>query len=94
MLVTLVHGVSGSTKQVKLGFSWTTLFFGCLPALFRGDLKWALIMFICNLVTCGISLIIFPFFYNKSYVKDLLEKGYKPADDAAYHVLKDKGIVA
>lgn len=64
-------------RTVKVGFSWTTLFFGCLVPLVRGDIKWALIMLLCSMLTCGISLLVFPFFYNRIYIKELQSKGYR-----------------
>ena len=67
------HGV---VKEVKKGFSWTMLFFGVFVPLVRGDWKWFLISMLAGLVTCGISWLIFPFFYNKIYLNELLEKGY------------------
>lgn len=93
---------SGGLKTVKVGFSWTTFFFGFFPALFRGDLKWATIMFITALVfgifTFGLGAwipgIIFSFIYNKMYIKELLEKGYRPADENAQTALQTKGIIA
>lgn len=66
----------GVTKEVKKGFSWTMLFFGVCVPLVRGDWKWFLISLLAGLVTCGISWLIFPFFYNKIYLNELLEKGY------------------
>lgn len=77
---------SGLVKEVKIGFSWTTLFFGLFVPLVRGDIKWALIMFgialLAGVPTCGIgsfiSNLVFAFIYNKLYVRDLLEKGYRP----------------
>lgn len=80
---------SGLTKTVKEGFSWTTLFFGCLPALFRGDLKWALIMFILAWISCGISWFIFPFVYNRLYINELIFKGYKMSRNTG---VKAKGL--
>lgn len=68
---------TGETVTAPIGFSWTTLFFGMWPALFRGDFKWGLIMFGLAVVTSGISLLVFPFLYNKLYVKNLLRNGYK-----------------
>lgn len=67
---------NGMTKVVPTGFSWTTLFFGCFPALFRGDWKWAIIMIVAIILTHGIALVVFPFFYNKVYVNDLIERGW------------------
>lgn len=93
MKVYLKHD-SGMVKEVKIGFSWTTFFFGIFPALFRGDWKWAGIMFICNLLSYGVATMIFAFFYNKLYIKDLLEKGWKPSTDVDNEILIQKGLLA
>ena len=83
MIINLKHSQTGITKQVKLGFSWTTLFFGCFPALFRGDVKWAAVMFLVAFLTFGLGWFVFPFIYNKIFIREQLEKGYVPADNGA-----------
>lgn len=83
----------GTVKECKLGFSWTVFFFGIFPALFRGDLKWALIQFVVAWVTCGISHFVFSFTYNKIYIKDLLEKRFVPATEEDRLALVKKGII-
>lgn len=92
MTVNLKHSQSGLVKEAPVGFSWTTFFFGFFPALFRGDIKWAAIMFLVACVTFGVSWLVFPFVYNKLYVKGLLENGYVPADDQSKSVLAGVGI--
>lgn len=72
---------NAGVKQVKVGFGWTTFFFGFFVPLFRGDIKWFLIMLLAQMLSFGIASIIFAFFYNKFYIKDLLNKGYTPASE-------------
>jgi hypothetical protein len=64
-------------REAPVGFSWTCFFFGCFPPLFRGDWKWGVIMFLCAVVTIGFSQLIFMFIYNKLYIKNLINEGYK-----------------
>jgi hypothetical protein len=73
----LENRITGYKRQAPVGFSWTTLIFGFFPALIRGDWKWGIIMFLCSLVTFGLSQFIFCFIYNKLYLKDLLNDGYE-----------------
>ena len=68
---------SGLVKQAPVGFSWTTLFFGMFPALFRGDFKWTLIMLIVGFVTVGLAFLVFAFIYNRLYITSMIESGYK-----------------
>lgn len=68
---------NGVRKEVKEGFSWTMLFFGIFVPLFRGDFKWFLITLLVAFITGGISWLVFPFFYNKLYLNDLLNNGYE-----------------
>ena len=68
---------NGVTKTVKVGFSWTMLFFGIFVPLVRGDWKWGLISIVLAPITFGISWLVFPFIYNKLYINDLKDKGYK-----------------
>lgn len=82
----------GIVKQVKLGFSWTMLFFGIFVPLIRGDFKWFLITLIASVITCGFAWLVFPFIYNKIYIKELIEKGWLPADEVAVNALKSKNI--
>lgn len=90
----------GLIKEVKIGFSWTTFFFGFFPALFRGDLKWAAIIFVATLAIGSFTLglcswivtIVFAFIYNKLYIKDLIEKGYLPASEESRMKLESAGI--
>ena len=41
---------NGLRKEVKLGFSWTTFFFGWFVPLFRGDAKNAIIFLVGGLL--------------------------------------------
>lgn len=75
--ITFKHPHSNEIKQAPVGFSWTTLFFGCFPALFRSDWKWAIIQLLAGIVSWGLSFIIFAFMYNALSIKDLVNKGFE-----------------
>ena len=86
---------TGETREAPVGFSWTTFFFGCFPALFRSDWKWAIIQFLSYLVTFGLSWLVFIFIYNKLYIKELVALGYQAKSIASgnvEHVALELGI--
>ncbi|EKS5468590.1 hypothetical protein QB691_002537, partial [Escherichia coli] len=66
------------------GFSWTTLFFGAFPALFRKDfitfIGTFIVLIILAFLTMGIGstigMIIWAFMYNKYYTTNLIKKGF------------------
>lgn len=93
MRINLVNDAGQTKTGVKVGFSWTTFFFGFLPTIFRGDWKWLIIQLVVACITCGVSSLVFMFIYNKLYINDLLEKGYKPADDFSASTLRAKGFI-
>src|ERR1035437_8647997 len=72
--IAMTNGIE--IKMAPIGFSWTTFFFGGIPALFRQDWIWGICMIIGNLLLYGFVGIIWSFFYNKMYVKGLFAKGY------------------
>lgn len=83
----------GAGKEIKLGYSWTMFFWGVIfggfmVPVFRGDWKWFLILFVgpfvMSLLTVGFVVplipllyLIFGFFYNKIYAKELFERGFR-----------------
>ena len=88
----------GIIVESKVGFSWTTLFFGFFVPLFRRDFKMFAIMALICIISYKFSIfnwcmLIFPFFYNKMYIKDLLNKGYEPYSDVDYQILVSKGFL-
>ena len=68
---------SGKMKEAPVGFSWTTLFFGPFPMIFRGAWKWFVICFIIAALTGGLSSIVFMFIINKIYIKEMISDGFK-----------------
>ena len=93
MIVKLVNA-EGQLRTAKVGFSWTTFFFGFLVPIFRGDAKWAVIMFIASIFTLVLAQIVLSFTYNGTYVRELLSKGYRPEDEYSRAVLVAKGYIA
>jgi hypothetical protein len=79
-IVMLKHPANGIVRKGFFGFSWTTFFFGGLPALFRGDILVGLVSMIASMLTFGLAGIIWAFFYNKHYTLKLIEAGYEFAD--------------
>ena len=98
---------AGFVKTAVLGFSWTTLFFGLLVPLIRGDLRWFFIMLIIPSIVisflallseelaitiCLIIMLLFAGNYNACYIKELMEKGFFPADEESKKILKKAKI--
>lgn len=81
----LVNNLTGETKVAPTGYSWTTLFFGWIVPLIRMDWKnFGINIGICMVIgvlTAGFGAIVVPivfsFIYNKMYIKDLLNSGWK-----------------
>lgn len=92
---------NGLRKEVKVGFSWTVFFFGFFVPLFRGDLKWSVIMFFGAILlaaaTAGIGGlvlgIVMSFVYNKIFIKELIEKGWTPVGEENRLLLEEKNII-
>jgi hypothetical protein len=76
----LKHPKTGILKKGFFGFSWTTLFFGGFPAIFRGDLLIGVLFLILQWFTFGLAGLIWAFIYNKTYTTKLIEQGYEFAD--------------
>jgi hypothetical protein len=91
--VSLLHREMRVRKEVKWGFSWTTLVFGPFVPLVRADLKWALLMVVAAPLTAGITWLLCPFFYNRFYVHDLLKRGYLPDDTWSRQVIRESGLL-
>lgn len=73
--LTLTNGVY--IKKAYRGFSWTTLFFGALPAAVRRDWKTFLWLCVANFLTFSVAGIVYSLFYNKNHFNHLLDQGYK-----------------
>ncbi|GEM_PF-1127759 len=70
------QAASGKTVQVKRGFSFTYLFFGCLVPLFRGHIAGFFLSFFLGFFTCGIAHLVMVFCYNGMYINWLSNNGY------------------
>ncbi|WP_206711489.1 hypothetical protein [Peribacillus faecalis] len=85
---------TGVIKEVKVGFSWTTFFFGGWVALFRGQwgelIKW----FLLNPITLGIWGLIQCWTANKKTVIAVIEKGYTPASEEDRALLVSREIIS
>lgn len=69
---------TGEADTAFQGFSWTSLFFGAFPALFRRDFFGAVIGFGLALITFGFSWLVWPFLYNGWHRNGLTKKGFVP----------------
>jgi hypothetical protein len=79
-IVMLRNPQTGIVKKGFYGFSWTTFFWGGLPALFRGDILVGLGVVVLSILTWGVAGFLWAFFYNKHYTLKLIEQGYQFAD--------------
>ena len=64
-------------KKAPVGFSWTVFFFGGWPCFFRQDWIWGIVLLVACMLTWGIAGMVFAFFYNKVYIKNLIDRGFK-----------------
>lgn len=76
---------SGIVKNGYYGFSWTSFFFGGLPALLRGDVAYGLGVLVAGILFGVFSFgllwfavgLVWAFVYNKNYTHRLLQTGYE-----------------
>lgn len=91
--VKLRHKETGAGKIGSVGYSWTTLFFGPFPALFRGEylvfltyvaVAVAIVIALPETgpVLCLLISLVWSFNFNPWHLRRLIERGYVLADTA------------
>ncbi|UEL49871.1 HIRAN domain-containing protein [Terrisporobacter hibernicus] len=96
--ITLINS-DGKIKNCKVGYSWTNLFFMFFTPLSRGDFKNGFIQFIIIFILGKLSSLlttfawlVIPAFYNKIYIKDLIQKGFTPKNNHSVELLNKLGF--
>jgi len=74
--VRIIHRESGLAKAGYIGYSWTYLLFGWFVPLIRGELGIAVLHLVITVVSAGISQLIFPFIFNRQYMRRMLTAGW------------------
>lgn len=80
-----IQMIEPATHRTAVGFkgiSWTCLFFGPFPALFRGHFVGFLVMLVTIVLTLGLAGFVYMFVYNNWHYNWLVSKGFKPAGAA------------
>lgn len=92
----------GQIRIAKVGISWTTLWFGPLPALFRGDYYNFILIIVLDLDYALVVLffglnwlmqfpwpsLVFAILYNMMFFKHSFNIGYRPADQRSRELLE------
>ena len=89
--VKLRHKETGAGKIGSVGYSWTTLFFGPFPALFRGEfliflvyvgvgIGISLLLPVLGLIVWLIAQLVWCFQFNAYHMRKLIGQGYVLAD--------------
>jgi hypothetical protein len=78
--MSVVLRLNGLNKKVSTGYSFKSLLFGFLYPISRGDYKGASRHFIYGCFTFGLNFLFTPFLYNRKYIKEMIEKGWTPAE--------------
>lgn len=73
-----INEKTGQYREIPTGFSFTTLFFGPIPMLFRGETGYFFLQLILAIVTMGLSHLFFIFAINGMCEKKLLQDGFRP----------------
>ena len=84
----------GVVKELKVGFSWTTFFFGGWVAMFRGQWGEVLKWFFLNPITIGMWGLTQCWTTNKKTIVNYIEKGYEPSSDTDRQRLVSKSVIA
>ena len=80
--IPMIEPLSRKRMVAYTGVSWTCLFFGPFPALYRGHVLGFIGMSLVNLATLGFSAPVFIFVYNAWHYHSLLARGFVPASQA------------
>src|SRR5437870_1256440 len=83
-LVYMKNPTNNLVAKAYIGFSWTSLFFGPWPLLFRNEWGFFLIFIavyvVVAMVTFGVGAfvlgLVWAFIFNKWHMKRLIERGY------------------
>lgn len=81
----LEHSRTGERVRAPVGFSWTMMVFGPLPALLRGDLQWAVPLLAAAVAAAlagvpwlgGLPATLAAFVWNRSYLNRLVGEGFQ-----------------
>lgn len=85
---------AGVVKELAVGFSWTTFFFGGWVVMFRGQWSEVAKWWFLNPLTLGIWGFVQCWTANKKTIVMYLEKGYEPVSESDQNKLKQRAIIA